>query len=450
MTNFIAKLKELLSYAAPLSGAQFIGFLSMFVPMIFVARLGEQQLAASALATSTVIIFNLTMMSAMRALSVLISYEHERGKYKEIGSLLWHGLLLGVAVSLVLAAVLWFAGYFLLLFGQNPVLVDMIRPYLHVSSVTLVILSAFLLMRQFYVGIGRPRITLYLAVFSTLLCVFLSAGFVLGYFDFPKIGLVGLAWAFLISQSLALIVMVILFFHCGYHHEYGVFNQVIKFSPKVSKNIARLAVPISMQTTAEIIALSVITYFMGWFGQDGLAAVQIVNQYIILFVVIYAGFSQAVSVLVSRAMAKGNMEYVKEYVQVALIVITLIMIVVGLIFVLMSDNLVLLFLGKKAKDAHEILSLAHYFFIIAIVANYADSVRFILSGAYQGMKEAKKPMIVGIFSLWVIGVGVAYFLAVSLGYGPVGLRIGIAFGFVCAAVYLSYDFFVNKLSCINK
>ena len=70
-----------------------------------------------------------------------------------------------------------------------------------------------------------------------------------------------------------------------------------KFKPNFSliKNIFLLGYPIGMQFGAELSAMTMATYFMGYYGTTALTASQIVSQYSMLVVMVILGLSQAVT-----------------------------------------------------------------------------------------------------------------------------------------------------------
>ena len=185
---------------------------------------------------------------------------------------------------------------------------------------------------------------------------------------------------------------------------------------------------------------------MGWFGKDALAAAQIVNQYVLLCVVIYLGFSQTLAILSSKALVQNNYQLIKNYVIIAIIIMTLLFLAVTAVFITIPHFLIAIFLGSHTNYSNEIFIYGREFFIIALFTNYADSIRYVLAGAYRGMNDAKTPMYVGICCLWIISISLCYVLAITLHYGPIGIRIGIAIGIICACLYLLSNFFI-KIKC---
>ncbi len=74
----------------------------------------------------------------------------------------------------------------------------------------------------------------------------------------------------------------------------------------VCKKIFLLGYPIGMQFGGELAAMTVATYFMGYFGVTALAASQIVSQYALLIIMITLGLSQALSINIDNACDKPN------------------------------------------------------------------------------------------------------------------------------------------------
>jgi len=103
----------------------------------------------------------------------------------------------------------------------------------------------------------------------------------------------------------------------------------------------------------------------------------------------------------------------------------------------------------KTDHAHhhnDIIALGKVFFMVAIAMNYADSIRYVLMGTYRGLQDSKTPMYIGIIGLCFISVSMSYFLGSVMHEGAVGVRIGLASGIVCTAIYMLYDFVIGKLA----
>ena len=449
MHHYLSRVKTLIGFAAPITGTQIINILPPIFATLFVAQLGKHELAAAALATSTFITFIATGASFFNALSVLISHRKEKKAFSDVGLIFRHGLVFALIFGLILGMLLWHMDKILLLFGQDPHLVSLTRSYFHFAGFSIVLMLLLSSIEQYFIGIGKARVSLIISACVAPLSIILSYGLILGHFGLPKMALSGIMAASLIVQSLALVIVLLILFRSDDAKRYALFSINNILALPIAKNILSLGFPNCIQIGTELIAITIITYFMGWFGADALATAQIVNQYIVLLVMVYLGFSSAVSIVTSRAYANHDYLLVKEYSHVAILLMSVYFILIGIIFIFFPTPLIDLFLDTAHIHHGQIEALGRAFFLISIFTNYADSIRYVLAGAYRGLQDSKTPMYVGMFCLWVIGISTSYILGIGLHIGPIGVRLGPCMGIICAAIFLLYNFYQYKLPSLK-
>ena len=61
-------------------------------------------------------------------------------------------------------------------------------------------------------------------------------------------------------------------------------------------------------------------------------------------------------------------------------------------------------------------------------------------GLLRGIRDTRVPMWAAAFSYWVIGIPVSYGLAFPLGWGGVGLWLGLVVGLAAASATLMWRF----------
>ena len=444
IATFISRARQLLRFALPIIGTQMINVIVPFIGFIFVARIGKNELAAAGLATSTFITIFVCGNGSLNAIGILISHQNQQHATRAVRALFWAGTLWSLLLGCLLCGALWHIQSLLVLFGQDPNLIQITIPYFEFARFCIIPMLLTNAINQFYIGIGQPRVSLIVSLIVAPFTIVLSYGLILGRFGLPRLELSGLILATLITGVLSVLILV-----CRlYHRQYRPFQLIALPSRKelaVVKKIIQLGLPISVQSGAELIAITITTYFMGWFGADALSAAQIVNQYIVIAVMVYIGLSQAVAILSSKAFATQDFRQIKQYTVSAIGIMSLVFVVIACVFVLWPSPLIELFLDKLNPSHDHILALGRLFFIIAIATNYIDSIRFVFSGAYRGLHDSKKPMIVNIICLWAITITSSYVLGEMTPLGPAGIRIGIGLGIACAAVYLMWDFYGRKL-----
>jgi MATE family multidrug resistance protein len=435
-SNTLRNIYKLTTFALPLSASMFINMFTSFGAMLMVAKLGENELAAGALAVSTYMTITMVLL-IFYAVGILIS--HSRGQQKpltDIGAIVTNALWLAATLALPVSLLLWNADSVLLFFKQDPDLVRRTTRYFHFAAFVMPPTFVCMVIYQFYTGIGRPRYSMMISTISMPLTLLLSYGLILGKFGLPVMGLAGITCALLIMQILICISMLFILFVGKEAKKYGIFTG--KFWPTFSlyQTIFKLGYPIGLQFGGELAAMTLATYFMGYFGATALAASQIVSQYSMLILMLILGLSQALSLLVSEAYGKKESDLIAQYVWSAIYILSAVIAVALVLFLLLPDYLIQFFGGNMALHNAELMHLAVIFFALAIMTLFMDGIRHIIASGLRGLQDSKAPMNIGVACLWAISLPMSYVFGFTFNGGPVGLRIGFMSGFIVAAVLL--------------
>jgi MATE family multidrug resistance protein len=73
---------------------------------------------------------------------------------------------------------------------------------------------------------------------------------------------------------------------------------------------------------------------------------------------------------------------------------------------------------------------------IAAAFQIFDGLQGVSAGALRGAGDTRTPMVCHLIAHWLVGLPVGYVLAFSLGFGVVGMWIGLAFGLGLAGMFL--------------
>lgn len=427
----------LASFALPLSASMLVQMFTSFFAMLMVAKLGEKELAAGSLAVSTYMMISMFLLFYY-AIGILVS--HSRGQDKSlasIGDIVRNGLWLAVALIIPTSFILWHADYLLLLFRQDNELINLTRPYFHYSALFMPPSLISMVILQFFIGIGRPRVSVMISIVAMPVTIFLSYILILGKFGFPQLGVGGITAALCVTQFVICLGLLSFIFFSNEMKKYSIFVGNIRPDFVLIRKIVSLGWPIGLQFGGELAAMALATYFMGYFGVTALAAAQIASQYFLLVIMIVLGLSQAVTLVCSEAYGKQEINLISQYVRAAIYILSIVLVGIIVIFGFFPRELILFFGGPHALQNPILVHLAGIFFIISLFVLYADGIRNIVSGGLRGLHDSKAPMHVGIICLWIISIPGCYFIAFILHGGPIGLRIGFASGIVVAAIILS-------------
>ena len=86
---------------------------------------------------------------------------------------------------------------------------------------------------------------------------------------------------------------------------------------------------------------------------------------------------------------------------------------------------------------HAIVVIARRLFAIAALFQVFDGIQVIAAGALRGHKDAMVPLLLATIGYWGVGFAGGWLLAFPLGYGAVGLWLGLALGLAAVAVLLT-------------
>ncbi|ECO8339958.1 MATE family efflux transporter [Salmonella enterica] len=435
--NAISVIKKLGFFSLPIIGTSFLNMLAGFIGLLFVAKIGSDELAASSLAvTSFVMIWT---MSACLLYSVGILVGHCRGSNaskEETGNWVKNGIFLALVISLVLSLIIANFDKILLLFGQDKHLVMMTKGYFRYAACFLIPALVSMVLFQFFVGIGKPQITLItytirLPVVSALFYIF-----VLGKLGFSSMGLAGVAFSLFLVQIIEC-VSVMLYVHiASIFREYKITRNLWVINGTMCKTLLTIGGPIGVQFGGELAVITIITYMMGHFGSVALVANQIVSQFIVLSTMVTMGLTQALSVLVSQSSASGEFILIRRYYSVAQGLVLLFLSLILVAFIIRPNVFLGMYIDVSDVSNTSVISLSMMLFCIGISSVMVDGLRNLLSGVLRGLQDAKTPMIVSLLCLWGISLPISWLLAFPLQMGPVGLRIGFASGIVVASVIL--------------
>lgn len=420
--------------ALPISSARFVDLIASFIAMMMIAKLGTFYLAAAALAVSTYITILTVVATSLYAVGILVS--HERGKQSSqyaIGAIGQSGICCSLLMGALAGLILWHCDTILLILGQSKNLVSLCQQYFHFAALSITPTLLLTTLSQFHNGIDKPKFTMIISVIGLPLRIAFSYLFIFGKLGMPQLGLAGVMAAFFVVQLILLLGVFIYFLQNRHIKQYHIFTATFAIHRTTCMKILKIGLPIGIQFGGEIAAMTTATLLLGHFGVAALAASQIVAQYALLVVMISLGLSQALSILISEAYAKREINMIRQYLQASICLISGIFFIVNILFFCFPHQLTTLF-SQQSND--DIYHLATVFFMISGVILYIDGIRNLLSGALRGLQDSKTPMVIGVGSLWFISIPLCYLVAFHFHGGPIGLRISYGLGFAIASMML--------------
>ena len=115
------------------------------------------------------------------------------------------------------------------------------------------------------------------------------------------------------------------------------------------------------------------------------------------------------------------------------------------LFLLLPEEFLSLFMQQDEPRRPEILAIGVGLLAMAALFQLVDGAQVISLGLLRGVQDTRMPMIYAAVSYWAVGVPASYIFGFKLGFGGVGIWLGLVLGLAVAAVLLSVRFWNSIL-----
>jgi multidrug resistance protein, MATE family len=206
------------------------------------------------------------------------------------------------------------------------------------------------------------------------------------------------------------------------------------------RQVWRLGVPIGLTGLAEGGLFQASALMMGWIGTVELAAHGIALEVAALTFMLHVGLSSAATIRVARFDGVGDRVALRRAAKVAIVISLGVALASVALFLALPGPIVGLFLDMAKPESAAILAYGTVLLAVAALFQLADGMQVIALGLLRGVQDTRVPMWLAAVSYWLIGIPCSYVLAFPMGYGGVGLWLGLVVGLACAAVSLMWRF----------
>ena len=286
-TEKIGKLLK--QYALPAIIAQIAASLYNMVDSIFIGQ-GVGPLAISGLAV-TFPLMNLstafgTLVGAGAAtmLSVLLGQKNYKAANKVLGSVVSLNIIIGF---LFMAIALIFIDPILYFFGASEKTLPFAKEYIQIILIGNIITHLYFGLNAAMRSSGSPKKAMALTIFTVVFNTLLDPLFIF-VFD---MGIAGAAWATVISQTVAMFVVLHHFNDKSraFHFEKGIF----RLESRIAKDSLAIGMgPFLMNAAACLVTLFINQQLRDYSGDLGIGAFGIANRFIFMFIMICMGLNQ--------------------------------------------------------------------------------------------------------------------------------------------------------------
>jgi MATE family multidrug resistance protein len=408
-----AELAETVRLAWPVVGAE-LGWMFMgVVDTLMVGRLAPEAIGAVGL--GGIVFFTVAVfgMGVLLGLDTFVSQAFGAGNLDECHR--W--LRAGVHLSFLLAPPVMLATYGLLqalpLLGLHPQVRALTIPYVAVliwSTLPLLLYASF---RRYLQALGVVRPVMLTLIGANIVNAAFNWLLIFGRAGFPALGVAGSAWSTVIARvAMAAVLLGVIVRH-ERKHQLGLGNiSFLEIEWDRIGRLVRLGTPAALQITAEVGVFGAVAALAGRIDPVALAAHQVALNIASVTFMVPLGLASAGAVRVGHAVGRRDALGAERAGWSAIA------------------------LGAAFMTASAVVAIGVTLLRVAAAFQLFDGVQGVTTGALRGLGDTRTAMIANLVGHWLIGLPFAAFVAFQLGFGVVGLWVGLSVGLTLVAIVL--------------
>src|SRR5262245_3458815 len=397
------ELIETIRLAFPIALTQLGQVAMMTSDLALLGRLGQEVVAASALAHTVLFGAFVVGMGLVSAVSPLASQafgaRQPRMVRRALRVGLWAATLLGIPLSVAQLE----GERILLALGQTPVEAALAADYLRGLAWCLVPAWWFIALRGFMQSVNRPEHALWITLAAIPIHGVLAYARIYGEFGLPRLEMFGAGLATTIVNLGMCVATVWVCYACRPFRKYRVLGRFWVPDWALFGKLFAIGAPISGTMLLEFGVFAAAALLMGWLGTAALAAHQIaITTASILFMVPF-GVSMAATVRVGHAVGRRDTDATRRAGFAAVALGMGFMAAMTLLVALVRHVIPLLFLGLDTPPSDATLQLAALLLAVGASFFIADGVQTVAVGALRGLNDTRMPLLFAAICFWLIG-----------------------------------------------
>jgi multidrug resistance protein, MATE family len=435
-SHFAEEFGETLRLAVSMMLTQLGQIAMMTTDLVLIGRLGEDAVAAAALA-HTVYFINFTFgLGLVAAVSPLAAQAFGAGDVRRIRRSLRVGLWVALFISLPMMASPLYGEEILLALGQAPHSAALAQRYLHGLAWGIAPALGFIALRGMMSAVNRPQPPLWITIAAIPANAMLVYALIHGLFGLPQLGLLGAGLATtLVNFGTFFAALAIVALRKPFA-DYHPLADLWRIDWPLMRQLLMIGAPISFSLLMEYGLFSSAALLMGLISTAALAAHQVALQVTAVLFMIPLGIGLAATVRVGHAFGRNEPAAVKRAGLVAALLGIVLVAALTLAIVVGRYALARLFFGNGDASAATI-ELTATLLLVGATFFIADGLQTIVGGALRGLNDTRMTLVYAAIGYWGVAFPIAWALAFNTQLGAVGVWTGLSLGsFVYAGLLI--------------
>jgi len=416
-----------LRLALPLIIAE-VGWMSMgIVDTIMVGRLPDSAVAIGATGLGQSLYHSVAIFGGglLLGLDTFVSHAYGREDLDDARHSLANGLFLAFALTPLLMLAVSFWPAMMTRFGISVELVGPMGPFLRALNWGTLPLLAYFALRRYLQAVNVALPIMFALISANIVNAVGDWALIYGHLGFRAMGITGSGWSTCFARVYMAGVMAITLLWVESNRD----SSLSKWAGAVRIDLHRvwallkLGTPAAMQILLEIGAFGAATALVAKLGPVPLSGHEIALNCAALTFMVPLGISSAAAVRVGQQLGRKDPVGARQAGWSAITLGASFMTCSGLVFVSFPTLIARLF----SPDPMVIRTGAKLL-LVAAAFQLFDGLQTVATGALRGAGDTKTPMLANFIAYWLIGIPAGYVLCFRLGWGALGVWIGLCGG----------------------
>ncbi len=418
--------KKILRVALPAIAGLSTQMVVSLVDSAMVGRLEEATYALAAmgigvLATWALISF---FSSLATGIHVLVARKYGEKDFISCGITLNNSLLISLIVGIIVASIgIFFAHPIAQLFASDEVVGFYAGEFIYYRFMGIPFFLVSVAFRGFFFGINKTKIFMFSGLITNILNIIFNYILIYGNFGFPKMGIAGSGLGSTLATAFDGLFYIIIILLPGYRNKFQNLKHLV-IDRKIISAILKISLPVSFQNVFILIGFLSFVSITGMIGTLEQASSQAVISTLFISFLPCFGFGIAVQTLVGNNLGAKKFLLAKIYGFEAAKVATMYTVLLGFIFILIPQYVLLIITNDQVIINTAIPSLR-----VAGFAQIFYGIGVVLANGLQAGGRSFYVMKSEVITNILIFVPLSYFLGVYL-------NLGLMWAWVALPIYI--------------
>ncbi len=380
------------------------------------------QIAVDSVAMSNQIIGNVNILFSFisAGTAVLIAQNIGAKNFTEVKRVTVVSLAINLLVGITFSVLMRVYGNAVLsLLGMEGVRLAKATSYLKIVGGFMMVQALLTTSSAVIRSHGKTSVTLRITIGMNVLNVIGDAIFIFGLFGAPKLGVEGVAIATTISRLLAFVVMMVYIFK--HYVKVEDIRAYIHKPWKTIMTLLKIGVPTAMQDMSYNLTQMVLAWMILNYMNDVSFTTRIFSWQISWFVLLSAiSIGQATQIMIGQYAGARRFDLAQKVCISNFRLSFGLAVILGAVIFIFGEEIISIYTVNP-----EIIKLGGAVLMVDAFLEPGRTFNLVIIGGLKGAGDVVFPVVNAIIFMWLLSVGLSYYLAVVLGWGLPAVWIGM-------------------------